>query len=51
MLSYYQTLKQKRKSSILDSELVFGGKQVLLYANQKCSKNAQWQGCSVITDH
>lgn len=45
-LSYYQILRQKRKFSILDSELVFRGKQVFLYTNQRCSKNAQWKGCS-----
>lgn len=35
MLSYYKTLRQERKLSILDSELVFRGKQVILFTSSK----------------
>lgn len=46
MVSYYQTLRKERKFNILDSELIFRGKQVLSYTNQLHSENVQWKGCS-----
>lgn len=46
MLSYYQTLRQERKLNVLDSELTFKDKEVLLYTNRQHSKKVQWKGCS-----
>lgn len=44
MLSYYQTLRQERKFSLLDSELVFRGKQVILHTWSEASWECRVEG-------